>query len=242
MPTRAYLKAVNVATQAFLRTVSQVVGVRGGRTTRSRSSRRSKAWRTGSASAPTHVHALLADPSTAFVLVAVAPPRRGRRGRSSSPRKLGESDIAGRGARRRTACTRASATASRRPTGRGADTLDAGAALSAALFAQPGRLPPHRRGEEEHVASIGGEGRAARRWCACRSWPTTCTTSTASPPSGATCSLTDLAPPPRPSWRGRRRCARARGRRRWRRSRRWCIPPAVARRQRRARRRSSRSR
>ena len=73
MPTRAYLRVASVAVQAFLRTVSRVVG----------SEvvddivaffRAFEGWRTASASAHEHVRALLADRGAAFVLV--TSPRR----------------------------------------------------------------------------------------------------------------------------------------------------------------------
>jgi hypothetical protein len=52
MPTRAYLRAVSVATQALLRTISKVAGPRSS-TTPWPSSRPSRGWRRASGSGPT---------------------------------------------------------------------------------------------------------------------------------------------------------------------------------------------
>jgi anion-transporting ArsA/GET3 family ATPase len=73
MPTRAYVKAVSFATQAFLRTVSKVVG---GQVVTDAVAffQAFEGMEQGFRDRAQHVMALLADPSTAFVLV--ASPRR----------------------------------------------------------------------------------------------------------------------------------------------------------------------
>src|SRR5687768_13928356 len=73
MPTRAYVKAVSFATQAFLRTVSKVVG---GQVVSDAVAffQAFEGMEQGFRERAQHVMALLADPGTAFVLV--ASPRR----------------------------------------------------------------------------------------------------------------------------------------------------------------------
>jgi len=91
MPTRAYLKAVNVATQTFLRAVSRVIGtevVQDGVAF----FQAFEGMEDGFRQRALHVRTLLSDPETAFVLV--ASPRRDAVDEAMFfARKLAESDI-----------------------------------------------------------------------------------------------------------------------------------------------------
>ncbi len=73
MPTRAYLRAVSVATQAFVRTVSRVVGAQVVKDAVAFFAA-FEGMEEGFRNRAQHVHELLSDPETAFVLVAA--PRR----------------------------------------------------------------------------------------------------------------------------------------------------------------------
>jgi len=92
MPTRAYLKAVNVATQTFLRAVSRVIGTEVVQDAVA-FFQAFEGMEDGFRQRALHVRALLADPETAFVLV--ASPRRDAVDEAMFfARKLAESDIA----------------------------------------------------------------------------------------------------------------------------------------------------
>ena len=92
MPTRAYLKAVNVATQTFLRAVSRVIGTEVVQDAVA-FFQAFEGMEDGFRQRALHVRALLADPETAFVLV--ASPRRDAVDEAMFfARKLAESEIA----------------------------------------------------------------------------------------------------------------------------------------------------
>jgi anion-transporting ArsA/GET3 family ATPase len=73
MPTRAYLKAVNMATQTFLRAVSRIIGTEVVQDAVA-FFQAFEGMEDGFRRRAAHVHTLLADPDTAFLLV--ASPRR----------------------------------------------------------------------------------------------------------------------------------------------------------------------
>jgi anion-transporting ArsA/GET3 family ATPase len=92
MPTRAYLKAVNVATQTFLRAVSRVIGTEVVQDAVA-FFQAFEGMEDGFRQRALHVRALLSDPETAFVLV--ASPRRDAVDEAMFfARKLAESEIA----------------------------------------------------------------------------------------------------------------------------------------------------
>jgi anion-transporting ArsA/GET3 family ATPase len=91
MPTRAYLKAVNVATQTFLRAVSRVIGTEVVQDAVA-FFQAFEGMEDGFRQRALHVRALLSDPETAFVLV--ASPRRDAVDEAMFfARKLAESEI-----------------------------------------------------------------------------------------------------------------------------------------------------
>jgi len=92
MPTRAYLKAVNVATQTFLRAVSRVIGTEVVQDAVA-FFQAFEGMEDGFRQRALHVRALLSNPETAFVLV--ASPRRDAVDEAMFfARKLAESEIA----------------------------------------------------------------------------------------------------------------------------------------------------
>ncbi len=137
VPTGGYLKAVNVATQAFLRTIAKVVG---GEVVEDAVAffQAFEGMEQGFRERADAVLELLDAPTTAFVLV--ASPRRDAVAEARVLRRAaGGAGIAGAGAGRQPASTRASATGSA-----AAERAGRRSAL-AALGREPGRLPRHRR-------------------------------------------------------------------------------------------------
>ena len=181
MPTRAYLKAVSVATQAFLRTISRVVGnqVVGDAIAFFQAF---EGMEEGFRNRAQAVLELLSDKDTAFVLVA-------------SPRRdaVEEAAFFARTTRRsrRSVSTRSSSTACTRSLksnvpARGSGRGRCGARRSnrcTRTWPTSPRSPSGKR----RTTQTSPNGWRGRWWPRCRSWPMTCTTSTAWPRSPTTC-------------------------------------------------------
>ena len=191
-PTRGIVKAVNVAAQAFLRTVSKVVG---GDVVRDAIAffRPSTAWSRGSATGPTRVLELLSRRVDRVRAGRRAPRATSSRRPRTSPSKLAEADIPVRALIVNRMHPRFSDASPDAMTRAGQDLRRH---RPRRALRQPGRLP-HRGVAARRRTWPAWPSRWPRpRWCGCRSSTPTCTTSTAWPRSAPTCSRATGRPEP----------------------------------------------